>query len=258
MTESAELAQQLQDQIHGLERTCRAAGVERISSGWEPLDRLLPKGGLRRGTLVEWLGDSLCDGLGSGAATLALGAAREACRDGGVLVVIDRARQVYPPAVAAWGWDLERVVFVHPASLQDEVWAWDQALSCPSVGAVWGVVGRIDGRVFRRWQLSAESIGVLGLLVRSGELKQQSSWADVRLLVQPRPGRSGRCVRVQLLCCRGTAGGQVEFELEEWTGQVHAVRSQDESHSRTLASRLARTATGSRPTGTCRTSRRVV
>src|SRR4051794_4823061 len=56
-----------------------------ISTGSPALDRLLPAGGVRRGTLVEYLTAT----AGSGAGILALSAAREACREGRALVVLD-------------------------------------------------------------------------------------------------------------------------------------------------------------------------
>src|SRR5262245_52378136 len=70
-----------------------------FSSGVAAIDRLLPGGGLRHGMLVEWLAER----SGCGAATLGLLAAREACRAGGMLVVLDRAQTFYPPAAAGWG-----------------------------------------------------------------------------------------------------------------------------------------------------------
>src|SRR2546430_2132602 len=56
-----------------------------IFTGSPALDGLLPAGGLRRGTLVEYLTHS----SGSGAGTLALAAARQACREGRALVVVE-------------------------------------------------------------------------------------------------------------------------------------------------------------------------
>src|ERR1043165_8071730 len=56
-----------------------------ISTGSPNLDHLLPAGGLRRGTLAEYLAAS----AGGGAGTLALSAAREACREGRALVVVE-------------------------------------------------------------------------------------------------------------------------------------------------------------------------
>jgi hypothetical protein len=247
MVATQQTVRQLQDRIRRLEQAPRAADEAVISSGWPPLDRLLPGGGLRRGSLVEWLGDA----AGHGAATLALGSARQAAKDGGVLVVVDRQRQAYPPAIAAWQMDLSHVIFVHPRNQQDEFWAWDQALRCPGVAAVWGWIERIDGRWFRRWQLSAEASGSLGLFLCPGEARAQPSWADVRLLVQPRPTSCGRRLRIELLRCRGAGrGGSVELVLDDWTGQVRRGRERHETYPRALAAQLARAKARPRPTGT--------
>src|SRR4051794_979826 len=70
-----------------------------FSFGAAAVDHLLPGGGLRHGMLVEWLATSNAP-IGGGAATLGLLSAREACRDGGALVVIDRRQMFYPPAAA--------------------------------------------------------------------------------------------------------------------------------------------------------------
>jgi hypothetical protein len=117
-----------------------------FSSGAAALDRLLPGGGLRHGMLVEWLAEP----TGSGAVTLSLLAAREACRQGGVLVVIDRERTFYPPAAAAWGIDLARLIVVHPRTARDALWAAVQSLRSPVVAAMWTAIDRLDSRQFRR------------------------------------------------------------------------------------------------------------
>ena len=243
-----EIASQLQDGIRRLERSQPMVDKDTISSGWPPLDRLLPGGGLRWGSLVEWL-DA---GMGSSTAMLALGAARQAAKDGGAVVVVDRESQVYPPAIAAWGLDLSRVIFVHPKNRKDELWAWDQALRCPAVAAVWGRVEQIDSRWFRRLQLSAESNGCLGVLIRPGQARTQPSWSHVRLWVQPQPAQRDRRLRIELIHCRGGgSGGSVQLILDEWNGRLCEVRERHETHSRVLAAQLARAKARSRPTGTC-------
>lgn len=248
MIPTPETIDKLQTRIRCLEKTCRAKDEEIISSGCDALDRLLPLGGFERGSLVEWLSS----GPGSGAATLALLNARQTCRDGGVLVVPDRDRQVYPPAIAAWGLDLAKVIFIYPKNKRDQFWAWDQALRCPGVAAVWGWVDQIDPRQFRRLQLSAETSGSIGLLLRPIEMRSQPTWADVRLLVEPLPSKRHRRMQVKLLRSRGRADGDcVQLELDEWTGQVCEMREKKhETHSRALAAQLARAKTRARPTGT--------
>lgn len=248
MVIASEIVHQLQNRIRCLEGVRQAADEEAISTGCEALDRLMPSGGLKRGSLVEWLGV----GPGSGAATLALLCARQICTSGGALVVLDRQRQVYPPAIAGWGVDLDKVILVYPKNKQDEFWAWDQALRCPAVAAVWGGIEQIDSRQFRRLQLSAETSGGIGLLLRPIEMRKQPTWADVRLLVEPRPSNRGRRMRVELLRCRGATGGaSVQLEFDEWTGHPREVtESKHETFSRALAAQLARAKVRPRPTGT--------
>jgi hypothetical protein len=137
------------------------------------------EGALRYGMLIEWL-----SGLAhSGAATLSLLCAREACRPGGALVVIDRLQTFYPPTAAAWGIDLNRLLIVRPRGMRDALWATLQALRSPAVAAVWAPLEKLDSREFRQLQLAAQAGHTLGLLLRPAHVRGQPSWADVRLKV---------------------------------------------------------------------------
>jgi hypothetical protein len=191
-----------------------------ISSGCHDLDRLLPDRGFHRGTLVEWLAAE----SGSGAETLALAAARSSCREGGVLVVLDSARELYPPAIARLGIDLEQLIVVQPMNLADSLWALDQSLRCLAVAAVLAWPARLDGHTFRRLQLAAEEGGGLGFFVRPRAAEHEPSWADVRLLVEPLPGEgsAGRRLTVRLLRSRGGADGrQIDLEIDDETRTLH-------------------------------------
>jgi len=238
---------QLRRQIAAVESGLRAGDAGVLSTGASALDALLPRGGLRRGSLAEWLEA----GVSGGAQTLALLAAREACREGKSLVVVDRQRRFYPPAAAAWGIDLSRLIVIHPAHDADELWACDQALRCRGIAAVWARREQLDPRDFRRLQLAAENGGTLGLLVRSARARGQPSWAEVQFVCGPLPvGRpfqavhkvcdglerpsypSGWRLCVELTRCRGSHPGQsVELEIDEWTGQIRT-RSESEGSPR--------------------------
>jgi protein ImuA len=213
----------LREEIARLEGFSRLRRAETIPSGCRALDDILPEGGFRSGTLVEWL----AAGEGSGAATLGLLTAAGAChRSGGGVVVVDRSGEFYPPAAVRAGIDPERLIIVHAGSKADHHWALDQSLRCPAVAAVvaWpeAVDGKFDVRTFRRLQLAAEEGGGLGLLIRPGAARHQPSWADVRLLVEPLPtaspdGRERR-LRIFLLRCRAAAGERhVEVEIDDET-----------------------------------------
>jgi protein ImuA len=216
------LIQALRDQIARLEGARRPVDDgAAVSSGCEPLDRLLPGRGFRRGTLVEWL----AIGEGSGAETLALHAAREACRDGGALVVLDRAQQFYPPAAARLGIELERMILVRARNQADHAWALDQALRCPAVAAVLAWPEKLDEHTFRRLQLAVEQAGGLGLLVRPERVRHEPSWAEVRLLVEPRPAPAPEARRRLSVCLLrspgGTSGRSVELEIDDETHPLH-------------------------------------
>lgn len=236
----------LQRQVERLEKPVPLPDERPLSTGSPALDGLLPGGGLRRGSLVEYLSP----GAGSGAGTLALCAAREACAEGRALVVIDRRRTFYPPAAIAWGFDLTSLLILQPAEDAAELWAIDQALRCPGVGAVYAPCGALDVRDFRRLQLAAEAGGTLGILLRPARLRGQPTWADVRWEVcrvhersemrrgkgsgfrvqgpgkrlevkGQRPGGTGTSWRlhVELVRCRGAPAGEVvDLELDEATG----------------------------------------
>ncbi|HEV3024685.1 MAG TPA: hypothetical protein VGX76_19550 [Pirellulales bacterium] len=233
----SQLVAELRERLGRLEAARRPAGEPSLSTGCAPLDRLLPAGGMSRGGLVEWLAAD-----GSGAAWLALAAARAACREHGPLVVVDGSGTFYPPAAALAAIALEEVLVVRAQQAGDEAWALDQALRSTGVGAVFCQSQRLHPRTVRRLQLAAESSGGLGLLVRPEAARQEPCWAEARLLVRPLPatkaklaGESsdvenpdaqtlslvGRRLRVELLRARGAAGGRsVDLEIDDETGVV--------------------------------------
>jgi protein ImuA len=188
----SQILQSLQEKIRSLE-SARLPQGELISTGFAALDRLLPQRGFCRGTLVEWLGAQ-----GGAAGTLAAIVARQACRDGAALVVIDQcsrpdtpwvpcAAACYPSALANLGFDLAQIIFVRPQNRKDYLWALNQSLACRGVGAVLSWPQALDDRAFRGLQLAAEKGGGLGLLVRPLSAGRQPTWSEVQLWVETLP-----------------------------------------------------------------------
>jgi protein ImuA len=212
---------ELRQKIARLEADRRPTSHTVISSGVGALDKLLSGGGFHRGTLVEWL----AAGEGSASGTLALLAAQEAIRPDGLLTVLDRKHEFYPPAAVRLGIEPERLLVVHTENAADHDWAMDQVLRSPAVAAVLAWPEHLDGRTFRRWQLAVEQGGGIGLLLRSAAAAAEPSWADVRLLIEPqkpppvvasqRRG-DGRLLKISLLRCRGGIDGRsVDVELDD-------------------------------------------
>lgn len=215
---------------------------------------------------------------------MALLVARHACAAGGTLVVLDPAARFYPPAAAACGIDLRRLLVIRPQRARDALWAWDQALRCPAVKAVWGWLEALDDRWFRRFQLAAEQSGCLGLLLRSVRYRGDPSWSGVQLAVSAggesrsatdwtRRGDSesspaplaGRCLRVEVVRWRGSVpprSGSAEgmagttLRLEERCGHLEVIEveaieaSCHETPALHLVSELADPTPPGRATGT--------
>jgi len=219
------IVQTLKAEITRLERA-RQRGDQSaaISSGCEALDRLLPERGFRRGTLVEWL----AAGDGTGRETLALCAAREACREGGAMVVLDEANEFYPPAALRLGIGLDQVIVVAARSQADNAWALDQSLRCPAVAVVLAWPKKLDGHTFRRLQLAAEQGGGVGLLMRSLGVRHEPSWAEVRLLIEPLSSaapETPRRLKIEVLRSPGRSSRKsVEVEINDEAHPVHPAR----------------------------------
>lgn len=172
-------------------------------SGLRPLDRLLPCGGVPRGSLVDWL----CDDDVSGGVALACAVAASLAGGGGTLIVVDRGGRFHPPAVMPWlpvaAGDGSRMIVVRTGRDDDEAWAIDQALRCPGVAAVVAWPQRLHATAMRRWQLAARSSQAVGLLVRPGRARREPSWAKHRIVVASLPGGSLTIRRLRLTLADG-------------------------------------------------------
>ncbi len=182
---SADIMQQLLAEVRQLETAGRPTTHHAaISSGCAAIDNCLPDRGYVPGSVIEYLRAM----PGCGASILAFSAAATAMRvTGGFLVVVDTQHNLYPPALASLGIDLEKVVLVRPQSDVDALWAVDQSLRTPAVAAVVADVERIDDRAARRMQLAAEQGGGLALLLRPASARRGPSWAEIQWLVRALP-----------------------------------------------------------------------
>lgn len=241
-SEKTELLQTLRQQLEP-SRTAVGADQDDVFSGCPELDQILPAGCFQRGQLVEWLEDS----PGSGASTLALLIARQAAQRGGIITIMDRDKQFFPPAAAALGINLNNLLLIQAASCQDEFWALDQALRCPAVAAVWAPLKHLEPRRFRRLQLAVEQSGSLGLFTRPLQVRGQPSWSQIQLWVQPRPGNGLRRWRIEVVRARGDrAGRAVELEMDDTTGTLRESSHEHKTNPLHLASQLAAPASDSR------------
>jgi protein ImuA len=183
----------------------------------------LPGWNLRPGSIVEWL--AAAPGAGALASALQLGAQPRSAR--GIVAIVDSTKECYAPALSGWGISPGQILLVRPNSRFEACWAIEQCLRCPGVSATWAwVEPRLSPRVHRRWQLAAEVGGGVGIIFRPETARREPVWADLRLLVTPRPGGRGdtRWVRIDVLYHRGGLGGTAQlWELDHAEGAVRLV-----------------------------------
>jgi hypothetical protein len=200
----------LREQLNQLARG-RRVEWNVVSSGLAELDAILPAQGFRRGTLVEWQAKQ----HGLGATSCALRSARAVAIHQQPVVIVDYEGTFYPPGLHDTI-DWQQVLLVRCRSRGEALWATDQVLRTPGVGAVLVGFEPADERRIRRWQLAAEQSGALGFLVRKLARQPEACFSELRILVTPLPTVEGRRVRLELLRCRqGRIGKGVEVSLDD-------------------------------------------
>lgn len=243
-----QLLEGLRQRIQGVSAAGRADDGTTFSSGSQAFDQLLPQGGYSRGTIAQWFNPPSHNRShpigGHGAELLSLMAAKNACRDKQAIVVIDPDHTFNPPAAAALGIELSRLIILRsPTPCQnhknnDLMWSIDQSLRCHAVGVVWGMIGDTDPRWLRRFQLSAEQSGVTGCFVRPGHCASHPSWSEIDWQIKPQDSsktqnrvssssNSSSAFPISLRLLRapgGHAGRTITVQVNTITGSVQEAR----------------------------------
>jgi protein ImuA len=196
--------------LEQLTRLCRDAEGSRgprppaAPSGFPELDAHLPGGGWPVGAVAELMSDA----IGIGELSLLVPALSRLARAGRYIAWIAPPYLPYAPALAQRGLPLKRLLLIQSCNLQESLWATEQALRCPAIGAVLGWPAYIGDKNVRRLQLAAEAGGSLGILYRPPEAARESSPAALRLRLHAAPdglaveihksrgGRAGLTLRV--------------------------------------------------------------
>lgn len=194
--------------LEQLVRLCQNGGWNRdlkpaLSSGFAELDANLPSGGWPCGAIAELMSDA----VGIGELGLLMPALSTLARAGRYIAWIAPPYLPYAPALTQRGLALDRMLLIQTQTLQQSLWATEQALRCPAIGAVLSWPAYIVDKNIRRLQLAAEAAGTVGFLYRPPEAAQESSPAALRLrlhaasdgvIVEIHKSRGGRAgVRLQ-------------------------------------------------------------
>jgi cell division inhibitor SulA/protein ImuA len=178
-----------------------------IPTGFSTLDTILPGSGFPNAALTEILHEH----HGVGELRLAMPALARLSRGGRWIALIAPPFIPYPPALAACGLDLSRVLVVHPDNHHQALWSVEQALRAGTCAAVLAWPKRCDDRSLRRLQLAAESGNSLGMLFREAKAAEQSSPAALRLRLDQAQNQR---LDVGILKCRGAPTQAIELDTE--------------------------------------------
>lgn len=213
---SRELLEELRERIRHIERRPpRRAAFE--PSGLEEVDGLLPGGGFPRGALTEIQGAP-----GSGKTALCLSTMARAMRADGLAAFVDGRGELYPPAAAAMGVDLARLLLVRPPAgatgqcVLTALWSAEVllasgafevvALDLPLLRALRPEAGRpsVPPEVMvRRLLAAAEKGGGVGLWLSMPSSGQSSGELRIPAAVRLEVWRSAEGPKVRRILARG-------------------------------------------------------
>jgi hypothetical protein len=217
--------------INGLLRTLSTAqtrlgaDVRCISTGLAQLDALAPGGGFALGAIHEVLGVTATPPF-----LLPVLVARAAAGQGGQGVQggwvawCDTRGELYPPALAAMGLPLDRLLVLRPKGPADALWALAECLQCKGVAACVAAPPRLSRVQARRLQLAAERGGGVGILIRPAGALRRPYAAATRWMARPAPG--GRMIqRCSVELVHGHGGCLGKNILLEVCRETHHVRA---------------------------------
>lgn len=191
-----------------------------VPCGHARLDAELPGGGWPTGALTELL----IDGPGHGELRLLAPVLARLTQAGQQVVCIDPPYHPHGPALAAWGIDLTRVLWVTPREAPDACWAADQALSARcGVVLCWTREAPHQRAgleaALRRLHLKAQEGDSLLFLLRPMAAAQRASPAALRVRCQPWP-EAPMHLAVQLIKRRGPAMHQpLRLDTRAWLAE---------------------------------------
>lgn len=201
-----------------------------LPTGLTAFDAIAPNGGLAWGAVHELLTDHRDRPPLTVAAFFARCAARQ--RQGVISWCDSRGGGLYPPALAAMGIPLDRLLLLRAKNFTDKFWATAECAGCR------GVVATISGfhhnylsRVqVRRLQLATERGGGLGVILRPLKEKQRRSSpayaAATRWLVRPVAGDAS-VRRWELRLIHGHGGRINEGVILEVCRETNLVRASE-------------------------------
>jgi hypothetical protein len=200
----AEAKVQLQQLLQhpALWRGRSVAPLATFATGFAALDQALPGGGWPRTGLIEVL--TAQQGIGELQLWLPALAALSRAADPRWCAFIGPPFQLFAPAFAAAGVQLDKLLIVHPTQM---LWATEQALLSGACGIVLAWLSQVAPRDLRRLVLATEQAGAPAVIFRPAAAEREASPAALRLAVQATP----QGLQLRIVKSRGAGRGVVNL-----------------------------------------------
>jgi protein ImuA len=108
----------------------------------------------------------------------------------GTALWISSSRTLFPPALALFGVQPDRIIFIDLAREQHVGWAVEEALKCGALTAVVGEVKEMSFTASRRLQLAVEQSSVTGFILRRNAVKINTTACVSRWRITSLPGEA--------------------------------------------------------------------
>ena len=183
-----DIIQQLRQEIL-LRQGFRPPSAATVEMGLGPVEAAFPHGVFPTGAMHEMLSEGAEETAASKGFLAAL--LGPLMRRGGAVIWVCGERRVFPPGLAAFGVDGQRVIYVTARKEKAALWAIEEALKCEGLAAVVGEVREVGAIASRRLQLAVEQSRVTGFLLRENPRSREAIAAVARWRVSAVSGGLG-------------------------------------------------------------------
>jgi len=211
------IIEQLQKQILTLQGTHRTL-EQQVSLGLGAIETAFPGNAFPKGVIHELISSTLEDAAcTSGFISIILG---KLMKQGGSCLWISTRRNIFPPALKAFGIEPDRILFIDTAKTKNALWALEEALKCDVLTAVVGELSELSFNESRRFQLAVERSQVTGFIHRHWPKAENAVACVTRWKISPMvstlpdrmPGVGFPAWNIQLLKVRGGKPGEWQVQ----------------------------------------------
>lgn len=132
--------------------------------GLGPMDQAFPEKRFPLGVVHEFIAASPEDAAAS--TGFISGILHSLMQGAGACIWISNSKNVFPPALPAFGIAPDKIIFVTLQKEKELLWCMEEALKCNGLAAVVGEINALDFTASRRMQLAVEQSGVTGFILR--------------------------------------------------------------------------------------------